>query len=330
MMDAALSTSSVAKPPTGEAVGFVGLGRMGAPIAGRLLASGYRLYVTSRTREKAAPLVDAGATWCENPKEVAENVGMGLLFLMLPEAKDTGRVLSGRSGVLRRASAGLLVLDLSTSAPEECRAHAALLAERSVLYADCPVGGSVDAAEKGTLTVFAGGGPAELDRAEPALRTFAAQVERMGAVGSGAAMKLTNNLLTTGQLVLLGEALALGESMGLPRERLLSVLQSGGGRSALFEAKRPMLEAGEYPARFRLTLARKDAKLIERAAKRNGLDLLLAPAARRAYDRAVDAGLGEADFAAVVEPLRPKPAAPSPPTPPSPARDPEEPPAGPG
>ncbi|HEV2448819.1 MAG TPA: NAD(P)-dependent oxidoreductase, partial [Thermoplasmata archaeon] len=225
-MDAALSASSAAKPVGGEAVGFVGLGRMGLPIATRLHAAGYRLFVTSRTREKAAPLLDAGATWCDSPREVAEAVGMGLLFVMLPESKDTARVLSGRRGVLKGASAGLLIVDLSTSAPEESRAPAALLSEHSVLYADCPVGGSVDAAEKGTLSVFAGGGPAELDRAEPALRAFASQVERMGPVGSGSAMKLTNNLLTTGQLVLLGETLALGESMGLARERLLSILAS--------------------------------------------------------------------------------------------------------
>lgn len=312
-----MSASSAAKPAGGEPVGFVGLGRMGLPIATRLHSAGYRMFVSSRTREKAAPLVEAGATWCESPRAVAEAVGMGLLFVMLPESKDTARVLSGRRGVLKGASAGLLVVDLSTSAPEESRAHAALLAERSVLYADCPVGGSVDAAEKGTLTVFAGGGPAELDRAEPALRTFASTVERMGPVGAGSAMKLTNNLLTTGQLVLLGESLALGESMGLARDRLLAILSGGGGRSAMFEAKRPMLQAGEYPPRFRLGLARKDAKLIERAAKRNGLELLLAPANRRAYDRAVAAGLGDMDFAAVVEPLRPKPAAPTPAAPPA-------------
>ncbi|MCI4346763.1 MAG: NAD(P)-dependent oxidoreductase [Thermoplasmata archaeon] len=297
--------------PSSDLVGFIGLGQMGQPIAARLLGAGVPLAVTSRTQARSEPLVAAGAHWCASPAEVASKVGAGVLFVMVPEAKDTRKVLAGRRGLLKRAQPGLLVVDLSTVAPEESRATAALLTEHQVAYADCPVGGSVDAAAAGRLLVFAGGSTTDLDRAEPLLLRFAERVERMGPVGMGAATKLANNLLGMGNLALLGEALAFGEALGLDRRQLLGALARGGGRSAMLEAKRDQIERQEYAPRFRLSLALKDAKLIEKAARAANRPLLLAPPVRKSYERAAKEGRGAEDFAAVVESARSRPATPT-------------------
>ncbi|MCI4363338.1 MAG: NAD(P)-dependent oxidoreductase [Thermoplasmata archaeon] len=314
MTDASNLSATTAPAPSAALTGFVGLGQMGQPIAARLLASGVPLAVTSRTRARSEPLVASGAHWCESPAEVASKVGAGVVFVMVPESKDTRKVLTGRRGLLKRAQPGLLVVDLSTVSPEECRATAALLNERQVAYADCPVGGSVDAAEAGRLLVFAGGSDADLDRAQPLLLRFAQGVERMGPVGMGEATKLANNLLTLGHVALIGEALAFGEALGLDRRRLLTALAGGGGRSAMLEAKREMIERGEYAPKFRLSLALKDAKLIEKAARVANRPLLLAPPIRKAYDRASKEGRGAEDFAAVVESVRRRPVVPSTPS----------------
>jgi 3-hydroxyisobutyrate dehydrogenase-like beta-hydroxyacid dehydrogenase len=318
-MSALPSTPAPAAPVVDPLpLGFVGLGQMGQPIALRLAAAGQPFFVTTRTRARAEPLLAAGAVWCDSPAEVAKRVGKGLLFVMLPEAKDTRRVLSGRRGILRRAAPGLLVVDLSTVAPEESRATAALLAEHQIAYVDCPVGGSVDAAEGGRLLVFAGGSGPDLDRAEPYLLRFGQRVERMGPIGSGAAAKLTNNLLTISHIALLGEALAFGQALGLERGKLLGVLAGGGGRSVMLDAKREMIERGEFPAKFRLSLALKDAKLIEKAGRASGRNFLFAPAVRKSYALAAHEGHAAEDFAAVVLTSGAKPSAPPTPLAPDP------------
>lgn len=297
---------SLATPPAASrapdpALGFVGLGRMGFAFAQRLVRAGFPLIVWNRTQAKVEPLVAEGARWSRTPKDMAKSIGMGVVFLSLTDGAAVKRVLFGRSGLSRGAPAGALIVDLSTIDPEESRTFAARLEEKGIHYLDAPVAGSVDAATSGEASFYVGGKESDIARVRPVLEKMGRRVDAMGPVGSGASMKLVNNLLTVGITVLSTEALSLADGFQLDRARTVEALLSGGGRSAMLERKAPAFLARHYPAQFTTVLARKDLKLIERAAAREGRPLKMIREARRLLDEAIAQGRGEEDFSAVFE-----------------------------
>jgi 3-hydroxyisobutyrate dehydrogenase-like beta-hydroxyacid dehydrogenase len=282
-------------------VGFIGIGRMGLPLARSLLRSHVPLLVHSRTPSKIEPLVAEGARWAATPRDVARIVSKGVVFLMLTDGKAVQKVLFGRGGLARAGAPGLLVADLSTIDPEESRAFAARLNEAGVHYLDAPVGGSVDKAARGEVTFFVGGDESDVARVRPLLERMGRKVEHMGPVGAGASMKLVNNLLTIGITTLTTEALALANGFHLDPGRVLELVQDGGGRSVMLERKASTFLARQYPAQFTTTLARKDLKLVEKAATRQGQPLRMTREARKLLEEAMAQGHSEDDFSSVLE-----------------------------
>ena len=274
---------------------------MGEPLARRLLQSGLPVVAYNRTQSKAEALAGSGARWVATPRDLAKSIGKGITFVMLSDGKAVQSVLFGRSGYARAAPAGALIVNLSTIDPEESRDLATRLRERGIHYMDAPVGGSVDQASEGEVMFFLGGDPADLSRARPLLERMGRFAEPMGPVGAGNAAKLVNNLLTIGITTLSTEALALAEGLHLDRSRILEVLQAGGGRSAMLDRKSPAFLAQKYPAQFTTTLARKDLKLVEKAAAREGRPLKMTREARKLLDEAISQGHGEDDFSSVLE-----------------------------
>jgi len=274
---------------------------MGAPIARRLLARGSPVVVYSRTRATAEPLLAAGATWADSPQAVGRAVGAGVVFTCLTDGPAVRAVLFGRRGVASGACPGALVVDLSTVLPTESRSWAERLARRGIHFLNVPLGGSADAAAAGQLLLFVGGAEADLERARPLLEAFGRRVERLGPVGAGASMKLVNNLVSLATLALDSEALALSEGLGLDRARVIDLLLDGGGRSTMLDRKRACFVDRRYPSQFRLPLARKDLRLIERTARAVGSPCRIAREARRLVDEAVAAGHLSEDAAVMFE-----------------------------
>ena len=295
-----MASGSTPVPPAG----FVGLGTLGAPIAERLMSGGVPLVVHNRDRAKAAPFLSAGATWADSPKELGRQVGSGVVFVMVTDARAVRRVLFGRFGVLAGIRPGGLVVNLSTIAPDESRTLATRLASRGVHYLEAPVAGSVDAARQGELLVFAGGDAADLATARPLLERFARGVEHLGPVGTAAAMKLVNNLVMVATLAADAEALSLAESLGLPGGRVVDLLLAGGGASRALEGKRDAFLRRDYATKFKLSLADKDLGLVARAAREVGARAPIAREAKRLADEAVRAGLGDRDLSAMLEAAR--------------------------
>jgi 3-hydroxyisobutyrate dehydrogenase-like beta-hydroxyacid dehydrogenase len=274
---------------------------MGSRIAANLQRAGYSLVVHNRTRAKAETLIAGGAQWADSPRKLGRAVGAGVLFTMTTDRRSLEAVLFGRSGAARGLDPGALVVDLTTIGPGESRSVATRLQALGVHFVDAPVGGSIDAAEAHTLLVYVGGEATDVVRVRPMLEAIGRRVDHFGPAGSGAAAKIVNNLLTTSTMALLGEAMALGDALGLPREPLLSVLGSGGAGSRVLDAKRENLIRNAYPAQFKLSLARKDIRLAERAARDAGLDLTIVRAARRRYDRMSALGRAGEDYSAVAD-----------------------------
>jgi 3-hydroxyisobutyrate dehydrogenase-like beta-hydroxyacid dehydrogenase len=276
-------------------VAVVGLGAMGSRVARRLLEAGHELVVWNRTAGKAAPLVEAGAVAAATPAEAAARAEVVLTMVADPAALRD--VTEGEDGVAAGVRESATVIEMSTVGPDAVRWLASVLEGRAGLL-DAPVLGSRSEAEAGTLTIFIGG-PVELvERWTPLLSVLGSPLH-VGPVGSGAAAKLVANTTLVGTIGVLGEALALAEGLGLPREKAFEVLAAT-PLGAQAERRRESVESGEYPPRFALYLARKDAELVAAAAREAGVDLRLTEAARSWLAEAEEAGLGDRDYSAVL------------------------------
>jgi 3-hydroxyisobutyrate dehydrogenase/2-hydroxy-3-oxopropionate reductase len=274
-------------------VAWIGLGAMGSRMAGRLRDAGHELVVWNRTREKAEAL---GTAVANSPREAAERAEF--VFTMVADPEALAAVTEGEEGLLAGLPEGAVLLEMSTVGPhaveqlsEQMPAHASLL--------DVPVLGSLPQAESGTLKLFAGGDDASFDRARPLLETLG-EALRTGPLGSGAAAKLVANATLVGMVTLLGETLALADALDLPRETAWEVLAAT-PLAAQAERRRPAVDSGDYPPRFRLSLARKDAELVQAAADAAGISSPVLEAARTHLAAADAAGLGGEDHSAVLK-----------------------------
>src|SRR5256714_1743691 len=267
---------------------------MGSRIARRLSDAGHELVVWNRDPARAEPLVAAGALAAATPADVAKRVEA--VITMVADPRALVDVTEGPEGVLAGVGESTTLIQMSTVGPDSISRLAALLPDEALL--DSPVLGSVAEVEAGTLNVFVGGSPEPFEDWQSLLSTLGT-VLHLGPVGAGTAAKLVANTTLIGVIGILGEALALAETLGLSREAAFEVL----GRTALAdqaERRRAAVESGEYPPRFALYLARKDADLILEAAEKAGIELRLTKGAREWLADAEAAGLGDADYSAVL------------------------------
>jgi len=263
-------------------VAVVGLGGMGSRIAQRLIGAGHELTVWNRTPAKAQAL---GVPIAASPAEAAASSEVVITMVADPEALRA--VTEGPDGVAAGAG-GTTVIEMSTVGP----AAIERLASQVYELLDAPVLGSLSEAESGTLSIFVGGKAALFERRRDLLSVLGTPLH-VGPTGSGAAAKLVANSTLFNVIGAVGEALALAEALGLSRDAAFDVLD----RTPLAEQaerRRPALESGEFPPRFPLRLARKDADLVAE----QGLDLRLTMAARSWL---AEAGDGDRDYSAVLE-----------------------------
>ena len=256
---------------------------MGSRVARRLLDAGHELTVWNRTREKAKAL---GVPVAASPAEAAR--AAEVVITMVADPPALAEVTEGDEGVAAGADEDTTVIEMSTVGP------AAIERLRSVLRADlldAPVLGSLSEVESGTLWIYVGGDEPVFERRRELLEALGKPIY-IGPSGSGAAAKLVANTTLITVIGALGEALALANALGLSREKAFEILGTT-ALSSQAERRRPALESGEFPPRFPLRLARKDADLIADLA----LDLRLTEAGRSWL---AEAGDGDQDYSAVL------------------------------
>jgi HAD superfamily hydrolase (TIGR01450 family) len=276
-------------------VAVVGLGAMGSRIATRLLAAGHHLIVWNRSPKTLSPLLELGAVAAATPAEAANRADV--LITMLADAAALRAVSEGSDGIVAGSDASLTVIEMSTVGPTAVAELANTLPARTQLV-DAPVLGGIAEAEAGTLTIFAGGSDQAVAAARPLLEQLGTVLD-VGPSGSGAAAKLVANAALFGSVALVGEVLALGRRLGLPDAATYDVLATT-PLAAQAQRRRSAIADGEYPRRFALSLARKDADLIRTAARRGGNALALLEATRRWLVEAEAAGDGRRDYTAVL------------------------------
>ena len=283
-----------------EAIGFIGLGIMGARQAASLRRAGFELTVYNRTHETAeAWAAEHGGRAAASPREVAER--SDVVITMVVDGDQVEALLLGEDGAVEGARPGTLFVDMSTIGPAEARRIGAEVAARGHAFVDAPVTGSAPRAEAGTLTIMAGGSEEDMARARPALEAMGETIVHVGELGTGQQVKVLSNAVSAANCATLAQALVAGRRAGVDLEALLTVMAGGSANSTMLQLKgRPMLEHDFTPL-FKLEHMLKDVRLCLEETRAAGAAFPAAALAGELYAAAAGRGLGDQDFAAVLE-----------------------------
>ena len=281
-----------------EVLGFVGVGKMGGPMANRLLDAGHSLVVYDIRDEAMAPLRARGAINVASSRAVAD--AADIVFFSLPEPEDVRGEATGEKGIIAGTRAKILV-DLSTTGPRTTIACAEILATKEIAMIDAPVSGGIAGATKGTLAVM-GSGPAQaMARVEPLLKIFGRVFKIGERAGMGQVMKLANNLLSATALAVSCEAVVMGVKAGLDAKLMIDVINSGTGRNTATETKFPIsILTRRFAYGFATGLMHKDVRLCLDEAEAMGVSMPVGGAVRDIW-RLAESELGvESDYTEII------------------------------
>ena len=279
-----MSESTPEYPGPSLTIGFIGLGKMGSPMARLLIDGGHRVLGFDLVPEALTHLSEAGGTPVRSAGEAAV---ADVVVLMLPDSNVVTAVLHS-DDVVTALTSDSIVIDMSSSEPMRTRELAVELAERGIHLVDAPVSGGVRGAETGKLTIMVGGDVETVNRVKPVLELLGRPV-RAGDVGAGHAVKALNNLMSATHLWVTSEAMIAGQKFGLDPEVMLSVFNGSSGRSGSTENKWPnFILPGGYDSGFGLRLMLKDMKIATALARAVDVKPTLGDEAVELWSRAAD------------------------------------------
>jgi 3-hydroxyisobutyrate dehydrogenase-like beta-hydroxyacid dehydrogenase len=283
-----------------EAVGFIGLGIMGSRQAASLRRAGFELTVYNRTRERAdAWAAEHGGHVAATPREVAER--SDVVITMVVDGPQVEALLLGDEGAVHGAKPGTLFVDMSTIGPADGRRIGAALEQAGHRFVDAPVTGSAPKAQDGTLTIMAGGTDEDMARAMPLLDAMGELIVHVGPVGTGQQVKVLSNAVSAVNCATLAQALAVGRRADVDLEALLKVMGAGSANSTMLQLKGEPMLAHDFSPLFKLEHMLKDVRLCLDEARAAGAAFPAAALAGELYAAGAGRGLGEQDFAAVLE-----------------------------
>jgi 3-hydroxyisobutyrate dehydrogenase len=276
-------------------VGFIGLGLMGASMAGSIQRAGYALVVHDVRREAAAPHVGAGAVWADTPRQVAETADV--VFTSLPGPAEVEAVALGADGLLAGMSPGKVYFDLSTNSPTLIRRIHGIFAERGVHVLDAPVSGGPRGARTRKLALWVGGDEAVFLRCKPVLDAIGDQAVRVGPIGAGSVAKLVHNCAGYAINTALAEVFTLGVKAGVEPLALWQAVRKGVlGRRRTFDGLADQFLRGTYePPAFALRLAHKDVTLATALGREQHVPMRVADLALAELTEALNRGWGDRD-----------------------------------
>ncbi|HEX6132084.1 MAG TPA: NAD(P)-dependent oxidoreductase [Actinomycetota bacterium] len=256
-----------------ERLAFIGLGTMGAPMAGHLAAAGRQVTVYNRTRARAERWAARhGGRVADSPAEAAR--GAAIVFACVGADEDVREVALGPAGALSSMSPGSVFVDHTTTSAAVARAVASEAAGRGLGFVDAPVSGGQSGAEQGVLTVMAGGDPEHFERVRPAIGCYARCVRLLGPSGSGQLAKMVNQICVAGLVEALAEGLHFARHVGLDVPAVIDVISKGAAQSWQMEHRAPTMHEGRYDfGGFAVDWMRKDLGIALAEARARGLDL---------------------------------------------------------
>lgn len=281
-------------------VGFIGLGRMGRPMASNLCRKGFRLIVNDIDPAAVRELELLQARGADTAAAVAAQ--SDVIVTMLPNTAVVRDVVAGADGILAHARPGALVMDMSTIDPQATDALAAAALAKGIGFVDAPVGRLAAHADRGESLFMVGAAPADFARVKPLLEAMGTTIYHCGGVGAGTRTKLVNNFLAVASCQMNAEALALSQGFGLDLERTLEVLYGTTAVNGQLKVNWPAkVLAGDVAPGFTIDLAHKDLTLIIEAANAAKVPMPMLAAAREAFSTARARGFGSQDFSAMAD-----------------------------
>ncbi len=287
-------------------VAFLGMGVMGAPMAGHLAAAGHDVTVYNRTASKAEAWTKAhsGAS-AATPADAAQ--GAEIVFACLGNDDDVRSVIYGDSGALAGMASGAILVDHTTASASLARELDAAARERGIAFLDAPVSGGQAGAENGQLTVMVGGESAVFETAKPVIDCFAKACTLMGPAGAGQLTKMVNQICIAGLVQALSEGLNFAQKAGLDGDRVLEVISKGAAQSWQMDNRGATMLRGEFEFGFAVDWMRKDLAICLDEARRNGARLPVAALVDQIYAAVQARGGNRWDTSSLIEILRDKP-----------------------
>jgi 2-hydroxy-3-oxopropionate reductase len=251
-------------------IGFIGLGVMGAPMAGHLIAAGYQLFVHTRA-PVPEPVASSRATQCVNARGVAERAD--IVFVMVPDTPDVEAVLFDDGGVAAGLSKGKVVVDMSSISPIATKRFARRIEEIGGDYLDAPVSGGEVGAKNATLSIMVGGREAVFERVKPLLEKMGRNITRVGGHGDGQTAKVANQIIVALNIEAVGEALLFAARAGADPEKVRQALMGGFAASRILEVHGERMVKRTFDPGFRIELHQKDLNLALESARALGVPL---------------------------------------------------------
>jgi 2-hydroxy-3-oxopropionate reductase len=282
-----------------DAIGFIGLGLMGRPMAKNLLKAGYPLVVHSRSPAPVDDLVAAGALGASSPAEVARRATR--IVTMVPDSPDVELVLEGPDGVFSAMQRGTVLIDTSTIAPGTARRLAERAASLGATMLDAPVSGGEIGAVSGTLSIMVGGDAATFDLVKPLLDAMGnpERVVRIGDSGAGQLCKVCNQMVIGGTLAVVSEALVLAHKAGVDPVKVREALLGGFAASRVLEVHGERILTGNYTPGFRAALYAKDYRIASSTLAEHQLPAPVTAVVQQLVDALIASGRGEDDYSAL-------------------------------
>lgn len=280
------------------------MGILGVPMTLNLIKAGYEVVVYNRTPDKCEPVLAAGAKVASSPREVAEHCTFVFSTLSDPEAAL--EVATAPQGVAAGMGPGKGYIDVSTVDSETSSSIAQAVRRRGALFLEAPVSGSKGPAEQGKLIFLTAGDQELFEVVQGPLDAMGKAKFFLGEVGSGAHMKLVVNMVMGSMMVAFAEGLSLAEKSGLKQQDVIDIIGLGAIAAPMFALKGPLMTQGKYDPAFPLKHQQKDMRLALELGQEVHQSLGVAAAANAAYRAALSEGLGDLDFAAVLQSVKDK------------------------
>jgi 2-hydroxy-3-oxopropionate reductase len=274
---------------------------MGLPMALNVIRAGYPVWVFARSKEKASPLIQAGATMCDSPRQITDHVDV--IITIVGDTPDVEQIVLGEGGVIEAATPGKVLVDMTTSSASSARNLARRLAEKGMGMLDAPVSGGDIGAREGTLSIMVGGDSTVFERVRPLFEVMGENIVLVGDHGAGQVAKACNQLLVAQHIAATAEALLLAKAAGVDPARVREALLGGFAASRVldFHGQR-MLDRNFVPG-FKAKLHKKDMRIAMETMRDCHLDLPSTKLAAEGIDQTVDSGYGELDTTAVLQVL---------------------------
>lgn len=279
-------------------IGFIGLGIMGKPMAGHLIAAGYGLVVHDVNREPVKDLVSRGAREASSPKEVAEQVAR--IITMLPDSPDVEEVALGPVGLIEGVKEGTIYADMSSIAPAVAVKVAQEMKKKGVDCLDAPVSGGQVGAEQATLSIMVGGEEKIFNQFLPLFEILGKTITLCGANGAGQTVKACNQIQVAMNFVGMAEAFVLGAKAGVDPAIILKVLSGGYAQTRVMDVRGPKVVEGDFSPGFRSRFHLKDLNIIMKTATDYGVPLPATSVVHALFTAMIAKGSGDLDHSGII------------------------------